>query len=73
MGEPSADNPPREFKFPAEFAAAIAEVTSYWAALEYNIDMSIWHLAGVYPAIGACITTQIYTLDGRLKALVDRL
>jgi hypothetical protein len=68
MSEQS-DDPPTGFTFPDEYAAAIAEVTSYWAALEYNIDMSIWHLAGVYPAIGACVTAQIYTLHGRLKAL----
>lgn len=69
MSEPSNDNHPTGFTFPAEFATAIADIINYWATLEYNINMSIWHLAGVYPAIGACITTQIYTLDGRLKAL----
>jgi hypothetical protein len=57
------------FKFPPEHAECIAEITSFWAALEYSVDMSIWHLAGVYPAIGACITSQIYTLNGRLEAL----
>jgi hypothetical protein len=68
--ERDMDKPSDEgFTFPAEFAAAIADIVSFWAALEYNINMSIWHLAGVYPAIGACITTQIYTLDGRMKAL----
>ncbi|HEV7911221.1 MAG TPA: hypothetical protein VGP28_09090 [Methylocella sp.] len=61
------------FKFASEFDKQIAEITACWSCLEYYISMSIWHLAAVYPAIGACITSQIYTLDGRLKALVSLL
>jgi hypothetical protein len=61
------------FDFPAAYAQGIAKIISYWSALEYNINLSIWHLAGVYPAIGACITEQIYTLDGRLKAIQSLL
>ncbi len=61
------------FEFPTEYAQCIAKIISYWSALEYNINLSIWHLAGVYPAIGACITEQIYTLDGRLKAIQSLL
>ena len=61
------------FDFPAEYAQCIAKIISYWSALEYNINLSIWHLAGVYPAVGACVTEQIYTLDGRLKALQSLL
>lgn len=59
------------FEFAPEFAEQIAEITACWSCLEYYISMSIWHLAAVYPAIGACITSQIYTLDGRLKALAS--
>jgi hypothetical protein len=62
-----------EFKFAPEFAEQIADITACWSCLEYYISMSIWHLAAVYPAIGACITSQIYTLDGRLKALAALL
>jgi len=61
------------FDFPAAYAQGISKIISYWSALEYNINLSIWHLAGVYPAIGACITEQIYTLDGRLKAIQSLL
>jgi hypothetical protein len=64
---------PRGFEFPADFASCIASITSFWASLEYSIDMSIWHLAGVYPAIGACMTGQIYTLNNRLLALQSLL
>lgn len=70
----SADKPQHPgFEFPAEYAQAIAQITANWAVLESNINLSIWHLAGIYPAIGACITEQIYTLDGRLKALLALL
>jgi len=69
MAESSDEKPSRGFVFPAEFAASIAGVISAWSALEYNINMAIWHLAAVYPAVGACMTEQIFTLDNRLKAL----
>ena len=66
----SSEKPEFEgFEFPAEYAQCIAQVTASWPAPENNINLSIWHLAGIYPAIGACMTEQIYTLDGRLKAL----
>lgn len=75
MTEPPDDKPhPHQgFIFPPEFAACIGDVISCWAALDYNANMSIWHLAGVYPAIGACMTMQIFTLEGRLKALIALL
>ena len=69
MTEPSNDDSQKGFIFPNDYASCIADIIGSWAALEHNIDMSIWHLAGIYPAIGACITSQIYTLEGRLKAL----
>jgi hypothetical protein len=61
------------FDFPPEYAQRISKIIAYWAVVEYDINLSIWHLAGVYPAIGACITEQIYTLDGRCKALLALL
>jgi hypothetical protein len=33
----------------------------------------IWDLAGVWPALGACITAQIFNIDGRLRALLALL
>jgi len=69
MSDSPKDKPYPRFDFPDDYAQGIAKIISFWAALEYNINMSIWHLAGIYPAIGACITEQIYTLDGRVKAL----
>lgn len=73
MSDPSRDEPYPGFEFPDDYAQCIAKIISFWSALEYNINLSIWHLAGVYPAIGACITEQIYTLDGRTRALLALL
>jgi len=42
-----------------------------WAALEYAISQLIWKLADVHPAYGACITSQIYAVNGRMKAIVS--
>ena len=73
MSESSDSSDLPGFEFPGEYAQCIAQIISNWAALEYNINLSIWHLAGVYPAIGACITEQIFTLDARIKALLALL
>jgi hypothetical protein len=73
MSDSPKDEPYPGFDFPDDYAQCIAKIVSFWSALEYNINLSIWHLAGIYPAIGACITEQIYTLDGRTKALLALL
>jgi hypothetical protein len=59
-----------KFAFVPEYADCIARVASVWARLEYDVSASIWMLAGVRPAMGACITSQIFTLRGRLDALL---
>jgi len=63
----------KELPFLPEFANQIAEANNSWAYLEYYINTCIWHLADVAPALGACMTSQIYTLQGRLNALVALL
>jgi len=73
MEESSDDKPYKGFVFPAEYAEGIAQIISCWSALESNINMAIWHLAGVYPAIGACLTEQIFNLENRLRALLALL
>lgn len=42
-----------------------------WAALEYSISQLIWRLADVHPAYGACITSQLYAVNGRMKAIIS--
>jgi hypothetical protein len=59
-----------KFAFIPEFADCIARIASLWARLEYDVNASIWALAELRPALGACITAQIYTLQGHLSALL---
>jgi hypothetical protein len=54
----------------AFIADCIARVTSCWAGLEYDISATIWALAEMRPALGTCVTSQIYTLQGRLNAVL---
>jgi hypothetical protein len=58
------------FAFIPAFADCIARVASVWARLEYDINVTIWALADTRPALGACITSQIFTLQARLDALL---
>jgi hypothetical protein len=59
------------FVFIPEYADCIARMSSSWARLEYDINASIWLLADMRPALGACVTSQIYTINGRLSALLS--
>jgi hypothetical protein len=58
------------FSFVPEFADCIARIASCWARLEYDMNASIWSLSETRPAFGACITSQIYTTQGRLNAIL---
>lgn len=65
-----AESQPEYFRFAPGFADKIADVAACWSALEYLINASIWELAEVRPALGACITSQIRTVHSRLSALL---
>ena len=56
-----------------EYSKAIGYVAIAWSAVEYHINLAIWELAGVPSGVGACMTAQIYTFDGRMKALIALL
>jgi hypothetical protein len=62
-----------KFSFVPEYADCIARVCSVWARLEYDVTVCIWKLADMRPAIGACVTSQIFTLQNRLSALFGTL
>ena len=64
---------PGDFKFVPEHAEQIAHGCNLWAMLEYYINNSIWALADIEPAIGACMTSQMYTMNARLSALLALL
>ena len=59
-----------EYAFIPQFADCIARVASVWARLEYDVSAVTWELADVRPALGACLTSQIFTLQNRLAALL---
>jgi hypothetical protein len=42
MSDPSRDEPYPGFEFPDDYAQCIAKIISFWSALEYNINLSIW-------------------------------
>jgi hypothetical protein len=68
-----SDQPVKGFKFLPAYAGLIADAANRWAYLEYYINSSIWLLAEVKPAIGACLTAQMHTLNAKLSALLSLL
>ncbi len=65
--------PNKRSKTQARVYQLIGLVASDWAALELYINESIWELSEVEPAYGACLTAQIYAINGRLNALLALL
>ena len=59
-----------KFSFIPEFSDCIARIATCWARLEYDVNAAIWALAEVRPALGACMTSQIYVFNARLSALL---
>jgi hypothetical protein len=47
----------------------VGNIITNWAAYESRVASAIWQVGGIPDAIGASITSQIYTLDGKVKAL----
>ena len=58
---------------PADHYCALGMVTANWGALEALVSSSIWQIGEIPDQIGICLTSQIYTLDGKLKALITLL
>ena len=52
---------------------ALGKLTANWSALESQIASSIWQIGEIPDEIGASITSQIYTLDGKVNALLSIL
>jgi len=52
----------------------VGEIASLWSQLELHLDMLIWELLGAKQPAAACVTSQLGSASGRLraiKALVD--
>jgi hypothetical protein len=67
------DQPAKGFRFLPAYADLIAEGTNRWSYLEYYLNSSIWLLTGDAPAVGACQTSQMYTANAKLSALLSLL
>jgi hypothetical protein len=61
------------FKFIPKYADTIASIANQSATIEFYVNHSIWIVADIDSPSGACITSQIYTLQGRLSALLALL
>jgi hypothetical protein len=53
-----------------EHYRAIGKMVTNWAALEAIVTSAIWQAAEMPDVYGACVTSQIFTFDGKIKALV---
>lgn len=53
--------------------SAIGKMVTNWAALEAIVTSAIWQAAEIPDVYGACVTSQIFTFDGKIKALVSIL
>jgi hypothetical protein len=65
--------PPGRDDLREDYAALIGRTAVVWSAIENGLNFSIWAVAGLAPTLGACITSQIYTLQGRWSALLALL
>jgi hypothetical protein len=67
----------QDFDVPADLHPTalqhIGAIASDWGALEFMISDLTWRLAAVFPALGACMTAQIYTFNSRVDALIALL
>ncbi|MGD0141609.1 MAG: hypothetical protein ABSC92_00460 [Rhizomicrobium sp.] len=53
------------------YLVAVGRIAGIWAQLEFLINDAIWELANVEGGAGACLTAQIVSSNGRIKALVS--
>src|SRR6266852_2712289 len=58
------------FNFVGDYADCIAHAANNWSWMEYELLTVLWFLADVSPALGACLTSQIYTFNAKLDALL---
>ncbi len=49
---------------------AIGRVTSAWAFFEFHVNQAIWLLSALDDERGACVTSHIYNISARIKALL---
>ena len=47
----------------------VGQIAMNWAALEAIVASAIWVIGGMHDAEGACVTSQIFNFDSKMKAL----
>lgn len=52
-----------------EYYLFVGKIVTNWSMLEARLASAIWRIGEIHDAIGASITSQIFTLDGKVKAL----
>ena len=52
------------------YQAAIGRITTAWSDFEFEVNRAIWELAGIDGEHGVCLTAQIYSIQGRINALI---
>ncbi len=53
----------------SSYRHTIGSIITSWAAFEARLASAIWRIGEMRDEIGASLTSQIYTLDGKVKAL----
>jgi hypothetical protein len=49
--------------------ARVGAVASLFAQIELNLDMIIWTLLSVEQQLGACVTSQVISVSGKMRAV----
>ncbi len=52
---------------------AIGRVASAWSYFEFHVNQEIWMLSALDDERGACVTSHIYNISARIKALLALL
>ena len=53
--------------------AAIGRVASAWAYFEFHVNQMIWFFSAEDDERGACVTSQIYSINAWMKVLLSLL
>ncbi|WP_284946041.1 hypothetical protein [Acidisoma cladoniae] len=54
-----------------EYALAVGWIAGLWSQIEAGLDEAIWELANVEIGPGACITSHIGSIGGRIRAFMS--
>jgi hypothetical protein len=70
MAEPKAGDTFFPLGWNDPLHGSIGRVANAWALFEFHVSQLIWIFSGADDEHGACITAQIYTIQGKINALL---